>query len=139
MTAIDSDVLTLFFQGYEPYVIKLRSIPSSEVALPVVVVEEATRGRLDAIRKAQQGGDSDRLIDSYAAFGKSCRDLARFGVLPYTSAAHDLFLTWRAAKIRIGTRDIRIAAIAVAHDIELATNNRRDFEKVPGLKLSVWN
>jgi tRNA(fMet)-specific endonuclease VapC len=50
-----------------------------------------------------------------------------------------LFLAWRAAKIRIGTNDLRIAAICLANQAKLVTRNARDYAQVPGLNLEVWN
>lgn len=41
-------------------------------------------------------------------------------------------------KIRIGTRDLRIAAIALAVEGTLVTRNQQDFEKVPELKVEDW-
>ncbi len=41
-------------------------------------------------------------------------------------------------KVRIGTMDLRIAAITLAHSATLITRNRRDFEKVPGLNFADW-
>jgi tRNA(fMet)-specific endonuclease VapC len=38
----------------------------------------------------------------------------------------------------IGPYDLQIAAIAVANDLTVITNNTREFERVPGLKLEDW-
>lgn len=38
----------------------------------------------------------------------------------------------------IGNNDLWIAAHALALDVTLATNNTREFERVPGLKLVNW-
>lgn len=35
----------------------------------------------------------------------------------------------------IGPNDLRIAACAVRHSLKLATNNRSDFENIPGLEI----
>lgn len=61
-----------------------------------------------------------------------------FRLLAYTDTAHKLFLSWRAARIRIGTQDLRIAAICFAHGATLVTRNARDYALVPGLALDVW-
>ena len=139
MTALDTDVLTLILGGLPVYVALFRDIPAAEVRLPVIAVEEVFRGRLDAIRKAQQQTHSEALPMVYLNFESDYRRLSRYVTLPYTVGAHTLFLTWRAAKVRIGTQDLRIAAICVAHDATLVSRNKRDFDKVPQLKLSVWN
>jgi tRNA(fMet)-specific endonuclease VapC len=139
MTALDSDVLSDLLAGNAVAVARLAEVPPNELFVPVVVTEEAMRGRLDAIRKAQQGAETDRLVAAYAKFAETQRRLCRFQTLPYSHAAHALVTTWRGAKVRVGSRDLRIAAIAVAHGAELTTRNRRDFDRVPGLKLSVWN
>lgn len=53
------------------------------------------------------------------------------------SAAHE-FTRLRAEKIRIGTQDLRIAALALAHDALLLSANLRDFERVRGLRVEDW-
>ena len=40
--------------------------------------------------------------------------------------------------VSIGTLDLKIAAITLAHDAVLLSRNRKDFEQVPGLKFENW-
>ena len=80
------------------------------------------------------------LAVAYTRFGEAIIALSKFILLPYDPAADDLYKSWRTAKVKCGgTQDLRIAAICVAHDATLMTYNKRDFDKVPELKLSVWN
>jgi tRNA(fMet)-specific endonuclease VapC len=44
----------------------------------------------------------------------------------------------RQAGIRIGTMDLKIAAIALTHDAMLLSRNLSDFKKVPGLRVEDW-
>ena len=41
-------------------------------------------------------------------------------------------------KLRIGTMDRKIAAIALTHDATLISRNLADFRRVPGLKVEDW-
>lgn len=40
--------------------------------------------------------------------------------------------------VRIGTMDLKIAAICLVHDATLISRNLRDFRKVPGLRVEDW-
>jgi tRNA(fMet)-specific endonuclease VapC len=44
----------------------------------------------------------------------------------------------RHARIRVGTQDLRIASIALAHNALLVSANLQDFEQVPGLRVEDW-
>lgn len=45
----------------------------------------------------------------------------------------------RRQQVRIGTRDLRIAALALSKNATLVTRNTRDFAKVPGLHIVDWS
>jgi tRNA(fMet)-specific endonuclease VapC len=56
----------------------------------------------------------------------------------FTEEAHDRFIDLRRQGIRIGTQDLRIAAICLVNQLTLVTRNRQDFTQVPGLVLQDW-
>jgi tRNA(fMet)-specific endonuclease VapC len=53
-------------------------------------------------------------------------------------AAADVFEDLRKQRIRIGTMDLRIAAIALAHGMTVLTRNLIDFRRVPDLTAEDW-
>jgi len=44
----------------------------------------------------------------------------------------------RPQRIRIGTMDLKIAAIALIYDALLLSANLRDFQQVPDLRVANW-
>lgn len=59
-------------------------------------------------------------------------------VLPFEEVAAAEFRRLQSLKIRVGTMDLKIASITLAHNALLITRNISDFEQVPNLKLADW-
>ncbi len=70
---------------------------------------------------------------------QTIRFLNAFEVLQYTVEAQQTFVHLRSERVRIGTRDLRIASIALAHGGIILTRNRKDFAQVPGLTIEDWS
>lgn len=66
------------------------------------------------------------------------RILSDFAQAPFDEAASDIFDDLRKQRVRIGTMDLRIAAIALANGRTLLTRNAVDFAKVPNLSYEDW-
>jgi len=138
MKAFDTDVLTEILLGNPAYTERAAQIPPDQQAVPIVVVEEIVRGRLNMIRQAEAGKASITLERAYQLFERTLRDLCQLAVLSYTPQAHVLFQEWRKQKLRVATRDLRIGAACIAHSVTLISRNRRDFQRVPGLTVEFW-
>lgn len=139
MTVFDTDLLTDYLSGDTSLLLRVAAVPANEHAIAVVTVEEMLRGRLKVIRQAQSGRMNLPLSDAYDLLTRTLGDIRRFQVVPYSIRADATYQTWRTMNIRIGTQDLRIAAIAFAHNAKLVTRNARDYTLVPGLNLEVWN
>src|SRR5262245_17708958 len=138
MTAFDSDILTELLDGNPVYVQQAAAIDPADQAVPAVVAGEILRGRLNAIRQAEAGRGKISVELAYRLFVGSLTGIAAYQFLSYTTAAEGLFKQWRAAKLRVGSQDLRIAAICIDHGAKLITRNARDYALVPGLNLEVW-
>lgn len=138
MTAFDTDVLTLILVGSPPHYARMLTVAPADRCAPVVASSEHLRGRLSAIRAAESGRGRMSLALAYEMYDRSLRGLIDYRTLFYTAAADAEFRRLRAAKIRVGTNDLRVAAICIVHGVKLATRNARDFAQVPGLNLEIW-
>ena len=58
-----------------------------------------------------------------------------FEIVPFDEAAARQFDDLRRRKLRIGSRDLKIAATALVNHALLLSANRADFERVPGLRV----
>jgi len=100
----------------------------------VVCAEEHIRGWFAEIQRCKipdQARSYNRLRDTIEFY-------AGWLMLPFDEDAIGIFMRMRTQGVRIGTNDLKIAAITLAHDSTLLTRNMVDFSKVPGLKFANW-
>ncbi len=95
------------------------------------------RGRLAVINKISK--KPDHLVYAYSRLQAMLRYFSIVNVLPFTSEAAYQLAKLKDDKVRIGTLDLRIAAIVLSVSGILITSNRRDFDRVPGLVIEDWN
>jgi tRNA(fMet)-specific endonuclease VapC len=107
MKAFDTDVLTEILAGQPEYVARAKQIPSGNQAVPIVVIEEMLRGRLNAIRRAESARDSVGIAKAYEMFERTIKSFRRLRTLPYTEDAEERFQEWRRARIRVSTRELQ--------------------------------
>jgi len=138
MIAFDTDVLTEILLGNAAFVARATLIPMREQGVPVIVIEEIMRGRLNVLRQAEAGRANATITRAYELFEETFRDFRRLHILSHTTQAEALYQQWRQQGIRMATHDLRIAALCVAHAARLISRNRRDFERVPGLMVEFW-
>ena len=132
---LDTDTVTLQQAGREPVIRRLANLSPDIVFTTVVTVREQVKGRLAAIDRANEGFELTATYDRLLA---TVRYFAQVNVLPFSPAAAEMLRTFRRRRIRIGTQDLRIAAIVLAEGGILITGNRRDFEQIPELLIEDW-
>jgi tRNA(fMet)-specific endonuclease VapC len=105
------------------------------VAISVVTIEEQLRGWLAAIAKERS---ARRQVGPYRELAGLFEFFAEFLIAPFDDNAADRFDELRPAHRRMGTMDLKIAAIALVNDALLVSANQRDFNRLPGLRIENW-
>ena len=105
------------------------------VGIPIIAVEETMRGWLASLAKERQ---SHRQVLAYRELGGLFQFFAGFPIAEFDSVCADQDVRLIDMKLRMSMRDRKIAATTLAIDAVFLTANRRDFEKVPGLKFENW-
>jgi tRNA(fMet)-specific endonuclease VapC len=96
----------------------------------IITYEEQIRGWMKEIASAKN------LVDEIAVYSQLKIHLSFFGalqVVDFTALAATEFQRLRALKVRIGTMDLKIAAISLSLGATVWSRNLKDFRKVPGL------
>jgi tRNA(fMet)-specific endonuclease VapC len=106
-----------------------------DVFISIIAVQEITQGWLALINRRKSGRDQ---VHIYMRFQHSIETLNKLTILPFDDAAADVVEDLRAQRVRVGTMDLKIAAICLAHDAVLLTQNVADFRLVPGLRIENW-
>ena len=65
--------------------------------------------------------------------------LARTAVVPFDAAAETHFQDLLSRRLRVGTQDLKIAAVAASLGAVLVTRNHRDFGQIPDLLIEDWS
>ena len=131
----DTDHISLWQTNHPTIRQRLLQTDPKTFAVTVISFEEQIRGRLGEINRITS---DTLLVASYNNLQATDAFFKNLNVLPYTSEAQALFKQLRKQRIRIGTRDLRIAAIALSVNSIIVTRNRRDFEQVPNLQIEDW-
>lgn len=84
-----------------------------------------------------RAADGPSRIDHYAKLAKTILFLTQLPTVAYDQSAEDEFQQFRS--IRMGTKDLQIASIALTNQLIVVTRNRRDFSRVPGLTIADWS
>ena len=137
---LDTDVFTLSEIPNSPEFGRLRArvaqLPrEDEVVTTVVTYDEQTRGWLGYAAKSR---DIQHQVKAYARLKRHLLSYLKIDVLDFDDRAALEFERLCALKLRIGTQDLKIAAIALARNAMLLSRNLRDFVKVPGLRVEDW-
>jgi tRNA(fMet)-specific endonuclease VapC len=131
---LDTDHLSLYGRNH-PALIDRLQVASVNLITTAINVEEQLRGRLAQVAEAKVGVSS---TNAYRWLSETVKLLADFEILQFTAEAQLIYQDFKSQRIRIGTQDLRIASIVIAHNGILLSRNLRDFEKIPNAMVLDW-
>lgn len=139
MVVLDTDHMSLVERGgtegqriYQ----RIRALPPDDIATTIVSFEEQARGWLARVARATT---LKRQISDYDELKRLLETYCNLAILEFDTNAAAEFERIRQAKTRMGTMDMKIAAIALANNALLLTRNTQDFSKVPNLSIDDWS
>lgn len=133
---LDTDHVSLFQRGQPQIVNRLAQVAPTDISITVITLEEQIRGRFHIIRQASSPTE---LILAYRNLHITFDSLKSFNIMDFSPEASSIYSFLFKQKIKIGTQDLRIAAIALSANGILVTRNQRDFGKVSNLALEDWS
>lgn len=135
---IDTDILSLYQRNHPQVCDRILFARQNSMTLTttIVTVEEQYAGRLAQIQKAKT---PELLITAYDRLTTTFSLFSQLEILGYNRMADDYFRQFRQQGIRIGTQDLRIASISLAHNATVVTRNQKDFGQVPSLIIEDWS
>jgi tRNA(fMet)-specific endonuclease VapC len=136
---LDTDHVSFLLGGHPELINRINQIPSADIAITIVTVQEVFNGWVVKINNPVQ---ANRLVELYTNLWKTVDFFKRVQVLNFGSQAQDIYAQLirdvpHLNKKRL-QKDIRIAAIALSVKAVMITRNQKDFDQIPGLKIESW-
>jgi len=127
---LDTNICVYFLnRRYENLTRRFSAVSPEQIAVCSVVRAELFYGAL-------KSGNPSKNLNTLYEF------LSRFHSFPFDDRAAAMYGQIRSALEKAGTpigpNDLFIAAIAIANDLTLITHNKKEFDRVEGLKSEDW-
>lgn len=136
---LDTDHVSLFLKGNTLVCDHIFQTEPNDLAISVITAEEICQGWLSEINKYSQASQSSRLLLAYSEFEKSLDFFQTIQRLSFDTNAYNQFEILRHQFRRLGTRDLRIAAIALSLNATVVTRNAKDFGQIQNLTIEDWS
>ena len=139
MILLDTDHFSVLrypeYRGHQTLRGRMLANPQETFAITVVTAEEQMRGWLAYIKKARNFIDQ---VQPYDKLLQMLDALKNWQIVRFDQRAAEESNRLLKARVRIGTQDLKIAAMTLVNQGLLLSANRKDFGKVPGLRVENW-
>lgn len=136
MFILDTDSITYDQRAHPLLSTKVRSRPRGQLFTASVTVEEQFKGRLACINKHRNSASN--ASQGHAALIQAILYFSQWNILLLDERADAIFRQLQKRRIRIGSQDLRIAAVALLHGFIVVTSNAADFIQMPHLSVADW-
>ncbi|MEK6409681.1 MAG: type II toxin-antitoxin system VapC family toxin [Acidobacteriota bacterium] len=114
---------------------KLKLVEAEGVSTTIVSFEEQMRGRLAYLSRARTMAQQ---IDAYRRLREQLDGYRSILVLDFDESAAQEYQRLKGVRTRVGTMDLKIAAVVLANDATLLSRNLVDSRRVPNLRVEDW-
>lgn len=139
MVVLDTDYLTLLKwrrpEATSALRQRLSKLGTETVTTTIISFEEQTRGWMAYKAKARTLRQE---VDAYSRLQVHLESYRQIRVIGFDDTAAIEYQRLRKSRIRVGTMDLKIAALVLANDATLLSRNLADFRKVPGSRVEDW-
>jgi len=136
---LDTDHMSVLEWGFgevgQRLIGRLNTVPIGEAATTIITFEEQTRRWLSVVARSRS---LDEQVDAYTRLKRLLMNYLKIEVLDFDAPAAAEFERLQGLRLRVGTMDLKIAAIALAHSATVLTRNVKDFGLVPELRVEDW-
>jgi tRNA(fMet)-specific endonuclease VapC len=132
MILLDTDHLSVHaFPDSQTYAVLSARMRNArdDFGTTIICLEEQLRGWLAAIKQKHDVDQQVMVYDQLANLWDYYRD---WQILRFDARSAEIFKRFRQQRIRIGSQDLKIAAIALTNNALLLSANLRDFRQIPG-------
>jgi tRNA(fMet)-specific endonuclease VapC len=138
MYILDTDHISVFDRGgisAQILLSKLAVVDPTQVVTTIVTYEEQMRGWLSYTARSRSIGEQ---IAAYKRLERQLMSYQQMRVISFDERSGVMFEDLRKSYPRLGTMDLKIAAIAIVHEATLLTRNFKDFGQIQGLRIEDW-
>ena len=138
MYILDTDHLSVLDRGginAQRLLTRLAKVNPNQISATIISYEEQTRGWLSHISKAR---NLEAQVEIYKQLKRQINNYCTIPIIDFDIDAANEFQRIRKLYPRLGTMDLKIAAIAISKEATLLTRNLSDFQNIVGLKFEDW-
>jgi tRNA(fMet)-specific endonuclease VapC len=139
MVVLDTEPMSLLewsgAQGSAKLQARLATLQPVEVVTTIISYEEQVRGWMAYIARLRS---VTQQVDAYRRLHRQLDNDCRIPVLVSDAPAAVTFQRLCRTRLRMGTMDLKIAAIVLSREATLRSRNLADLGRVPGLQVEDW-